>query len=313
MTGKYDIAKLNRDYAVKGRIAFREGPCDEPVIVLAENHGACEVSLYGGHVLSYRPVGYFPVLWLSPSAAECRQGKAIRGGIPVCWPWFGAAGFTAPDGSALPAHGFARTQAWNLLRTDYDSYSTSATLLLTDSPETRALWPGKFRLELKVTIGANLTLELKTFNEGTSDFEITEALHTYFRVKDIGGVAVAGLDSREYIDKVSGAESVRQSGDITFSSETDRIYSDTSEKCFLNDTSLGRRIEIAKSGSSSTVVWNPWIEKSKTMKDMPEDSYKSFVCVETANAAAEKIVIPAGGTHTMTLSISSSFIEDSRK
>ena len=187
MNASYDITMLNRDFGVPGRIAFRPGPCGEPIVVLVEEHGACEVAIYGANVLSYRPTGHSPVLWIAKDFMSTPDGKAIRGGIPVCWPWFGA----HPDGAGS-SHGFARTARWNLLKTDYDSYSTSVTLLLEDSTGTRALWPHAFRLELKVSVGANLKVTLTTTNTGSEPFAITEALHSYFRVKDVRETKVSG-------------------------------------------------------------------------------------------------------------------------
>ena len=189
MNASYDIQELNRAFGVAGRIAFRPGPCGEPIAVLVEEHGACEVALYGAHVLSYRPTGHSPVLWMAKDFMATPPGKAIRGGIPVCWPWFGA----HPEGAGA-AHGFARTSRWNLLRTDYDSYSTALTLVLEDTPETRALWPHRFHLELSVRVGANLKVTLAAENTGAEPFTMTEALHAYFRVKDIREAKVSGLD-----------------------------------------------------------------------------------------------------------------------
>lgn len=271
----YDIAALNRDFGVPGRIAFREGPLGEPVAVLVEEHGTCEVSFYGAHVLSYRPTGHSPVLWLAKSFRTLADSAPIRGGIPVCWPWFGPR-----DG--LPSHGFARTARWNLLRTDYDTYSTSIALVLEDTPETRALWPHKFRLELSVTVGSALVVSLLAENTGDAPFEMSGALHSYFTVKEIGGIAINGLDGVKYLDRAPGGADAVQSGDIAIRAETDRIYVSAPDEATIEDAALGRRIKVVKEGAPDVVVWNPWIEKAARLPDMDDDDYLRFVCVETA-------------------------------
>lgn len=308
MNASYDINMLNRDFGTAGRLAFRPGPCGEPIAVLVEQHGSCEISLYGAQVLSYRPIGHSPVLWLAKDFLATPPGKAIRGGIPVCWPWFGA----HPAGTGA-AHGFARTARWNLLKTGFDSYSTSLSLLLEDSPETRALWPHPFRLQLDVSVGANLKVSLTTTNTGALPFEITEALHSYFRIKDIREAKVSGLDGVRYLDKAPGGIDAVQAGDIVFSAETDRVYVGTTGECIVDDTAIGRKIRIAREGSEAAVVWNPWIEKAARMADLAPDDYRRFVCVETANAGGKPVVVAPGATHTMTTTIASEMFDANGK
>ena len=309
MGAYYDVKQLNRDFGVPGRIAFRDGPCGEPIAVLVEEHGACEVSFYGAHVLSYRPTGHSPVLWMSGSLPNVQPGKAIRGGIPVCWPWFGP----SPDGAGRPAHGFARVSRWNLLKTDYDSYSTSITLLLEDSSETLALWPHKFRLECEISVGANLKVSLTTTNTGDAPFTMTEALHTYFRIKDIREVSVSGLDGVKYVDKAPGGSDAEQSGEIAFSGETDRVYTGTDAECEIDDAGIHRKIKLVKEGSLSTVVWNPWSDKAARMADMDPADYLRFVCVETANALDDAVTVAPGATSKMTAAISSEMFDANGK
>ncbi len=295
----YNIQMLNREFGAPGRIAFRPGICGEPIAVLVEEHGACEVSLYGGHVLSYRPTGHSPVLWLSKSAMATPRGKAIRGGIPVCWPWFGA----HPQGAG-PAHGFARTACWNLLNTSYDSYSTSLSLVLEDSPETRSAWPHPFHLELKVSVGANLRVSLATTNTGSEPIVLTEALHSYFLLKDVREAKILGLDGIRYLDKAPGGIDGVQAGDLSFSAETDRIYVGASGPVEVDDPAIRRRIRIDKEGSDAAVVWNPWVGKAAKMTDMAPDDYLRFVCVETANAGGAPITVAPGATHAIATSVS---------
>lgn len=299
----YDLAMLNRRFGEPGRVAFRAGPCGEPIAVIAEARSAAEVSLYGGHVLSYRPVGHSPVLWTSRTMMATRPGKAIRGGIPVCWPWFGAA---AGGG---PAHGFARTARWNLLRTAHGARDTSVALVLEDSEETRALWPRAFRLELEVTVGGKLSVSLTTHNTGDAPFSYTEALHSYYRVKDASLAKVLGLEGKAYLDKAPGGRDAIQDGPVTFSAETDRVYPAADGACRILDPAIRRRINIVKTGSAATVVWNPWAAKAASMTDMLPGDYTRFVCVETANAGAEPLVLDPGKSHEMRMEVTADLLD----
>jgi D-hexose-6-phosphate mutarotase len=237
-----------------------------------------------------------PVVWLSRDA-KLAQGKSIRGGVPVCWPWFGG----HVSEASFPAHGFARTVAWELVETGTETNgATRLSLRLLANAKTRAQWPHEARLGLKVIVGETLRMELTTENTGASDFVISEALHTYLRVGDIGSVRVTGLSNCEFWDKVGGSTLKKQQGVISFSGETDRVYMNTPEECVIEDDLLNRKIYIAKTGSLSTVVWTPWIEKANKMGDMGQpDGWREMLCVESGNALGNAVTIPAGGRHTL--------------
>jgi D-hexose-6-phosphate mutarotase len=174
------------------------------------------------------------------------------------------------------------------------------TLRLVDNEQTRAQWPHACMLNLTVIVGETLRMELTTENTGVSDFEIGEALHTYFHIGDIGAVRVKGLEDCEYWDKVGGSALRKQIGAISFAGETDRVYIDTASECVIEDDKLMRRIHIAKSGSLSTVVWTPWTEKANKMGDMGQpDGWREMVCVESANAIENLVKVAAGTRHTM--------------
>lgn len=278
-------------FASPGRIVFREDELS-PVAVLVSPYGAAEVALYGAHVLSYRLTGHAPLLWLAASYKGIKQGEAIRGGIPVCWPWFGPSGK-----QGLPSHGFVRTLFWSVTGTETDKDSTAVTLSLVSSPETLALWPHDFRLNLTVTVGKTLDVELETVNDGKEPFAITEALHSYFSIKDISDILVTGLDGEPYIERAPGGADSVQSGAIAFSGETDRIYPRHSGSSIINDNGAGRRIFVGKDGSAATVVWNPWTAKAARLGDIAGDEWRRFVCVETANAGGEPITVNPGESH----------------
>lgn len=290
-------------FTTPGRIVFRDAS-PAPVAVLVSPYGSAEVSLYGAHVLSCRPTGHAPLLWLAESYKTLQPGKAIRGGIPVCWPWFGAAGK-----EGLPSHGFARTQVWSVISTEFDKDSTSVTFGLVSTPETKALWPHDFKLELTVTVGPAFKVELATTNIGDAPFEITEALHTYFRVKNVADASVTGLDGQPYIDKAPGGADAVQSGAVTFSGETDRVYNHHATAAIISDPGIGRRIAIEKDGSQATVVWNPWIEKAARLADMADDDWPHFVCVETANAGAAPVAVAPGARHVLSASITAVLLD----
>ncbi len=307
------LESLSKKFTAPGRIAFRDGPCGAPIIVLVAPHGSCEVALYGAHVLSYRPLGHSPVLWMAKSMMDTKPGKAIRGGIPVCWPWFGAAPCPAPDGSPLPAHGFARTQVWTLRKTEYGAQETTVFLTLDDSEATRALWPHRFHLELTVTVGERLDVTLETTNRDAAPFEITEALHSYFRVTDIAETKVRGLSGLDYLDKAPGGRDATQGGDIAFTSETDRVFPNATDSAAVIDEGLRRVILVEKQGSSATVVWNPWAEKAAKMADLAADDYLRFVCVETANCGGAPVAVAPGASHSVTAHLSAALLDKDGK
>lgn len=181
-----------------------------PVLVVTHPKVRAAIALQGAHLLSWQPEGEEPVLWMS-SASAFKEGVAIRGGIPICWPWFGPAG--------KPSHGFARNMAWELTDHQETDEGVVLTLTLKSSPETLALWPHEFTLTARFTLGATCHIEL----ESTGDFDANSALHTYFNIGDIASVSVKGLGN-SFIDKVDGAKAKQTEGDLTFTGQTDRIY-----------------------------------------------------------------------------------------
>lgn len=274
------------------------GPGGLPMVAIDNAHATARIALHGGQVLSFRPhAAAADVLFVSEQAVF-QTGKAIRGGVPVCWPWFGA----DPQGLGRGSHGLARTRVWDLRRTAaLPGGETWLELGLQDSAETRALWPHAFDLTLAVTVGATLQLALTTRNTGVSPFDITQALHSYLAVGDIDRTTVVGLDGCRYIDKAKGAGGAvkQQAGAVHIAGEVDRIYTDAPDTLAVVDASWQRRIELAAQGSRTAVVWNPWVAIAAGMSDLEDDGYRRFVCVETANAADEVITVPPGGEHRM--------------
>lgn len=273
-----------------------------PVIEVHNGHAQARVSLHGAQVLAYRPRDAKADLLFLSDRTVYQPGKAIRGGVPVCWPWFGP----DPQGLGRPAHGFARTRAWALREATQQADGTTRLVLgLNDTPETRALWPHAFDLALEITIGATLRLALRTSNTGDAPFDITQALHSYFAVGDSAQTAVDGLDGLSYIDKAAGAGGAvrQQAGPVGFNGEVDRIYTRSPALQHIDDVGGGRRITLRAEGSRTTVVWNPGPLIAAGMPDLPDGAWRRFVCVETANAADEVVTVPPGGEYRLAVEI----------
>lgn len=241
------------------------------ILVLDHPTVRAAVALQGAHLLSWKPQGEEEVLWLSDKTAFA-NGKAIRGGVPLCWPWFGPA---AQDG--LPAHGFARNQLWSLNAYQETDDGVVLTLALETNDETRRLWPHDFTLYARFRLGKTCEIELEAHGE----FDSTAALHSYFNIGDINSVKVSGLGKR-YLDKVAGGEGELSDGVQTFPDRTDRVYLEPDACSVIHDPSLRRVIEVIHHHHSNVVGWNPGAELSLSMADVPDDGYKTFVCVETA-------------------------------
>jgi len=277
---------LNSRFAIPGlRFEYGKGGLIRAVVDTPTARG--ELFLQGAHVTQWTPVGQQPVLWMS-GASHFEKGKPIRGGVPICFPWFGP---SIHDPSA-PAHGFARLAEWQITsaRAKIDG-AIELNLQTTIEP---------FSLNYQVAFGRELKLTLTTHlnTNATSPLTYEDALHTYLSVSDVRSISISGLESTSYLDKVDGATMKPAAAKaIEFTSETDRVYMDTIVDCVLTDSNMKRTIRVAKSGSSSTVVWNPWIDKSKRMADFGDDEWPSMVCIETANVASNRIEIAPGESH----------------
>jgi dihydroxy-acid dehydratase len=292
-------------FAIPGQLGFREG-AGGLIYADIDNHGGrATICLQGAHVVSFRPKSqHEPVVWVS-DAAKFAKGKSIRGGAPVCWPWFGAHASEA----SFPAHGFARTVPWTVTGSrKRNDAKTEITLQLVDNEQTRTQWPHATRLSLTVIVSDRLEMHLATTNTGTAPIQVGEALHTYFHISDIGTVKVSGLEGATYHDKVDNFAIRKQSGAIGFSGEVDRVYVDTPADCVIEDAGLNRRIRVAKTGSQSTIVWTPWTEKAEKMGDMGRGKsgagWREMVCVESANAMDNVVTVAPGETHTMSVTYS---------
>ncbi len=286
-------------FSIKNKLSIIEGKGSFPLIKIDNEYANASISIYGAQVLSYKQKSKpkntnnsgtqdRDLLFVS-ELANFEQGKAIKGGIPICWPWFGK----DPENADRQMHGFARNMLWKLEETaQLDTGETRVILSLNDSEETHKLWPHNFTLTLTIEIGSSLKLSLKTANTDNKAFKITQALHTYFSIADISQTQLVGLDGVSYLDKVTDADQPKeQEGVITINEEVDRIYIDAPSQLTLLDTDSEHKVAIRSNGSNTTVVWNPWIDISKKSSDLSDDAYLRFICVETANAAKDVIAI----------------------
>lgn len=267
-----------------------------PCLDLRNAHGHARIYLHGAHVTAWTPTDGSEVLWLS-TRSHFAAGKPIRGGIPICFPWFGG----HPTNAKLPAHGFARSLPWLVqARTDRADGSTQVILALADDADTRAQWPHPFRAELTLTLAKTLDIALTVTNTGSSDCSYEQALHSYFAVSDIEKTTVDGCQGRKYFDKAGGGmvERTDDQPAITFRSETDRVYPQTPGPHLINDTVSGRKIRVAKRGAATSVIWNPWIAKAAAMADYGDHEWPGMVCVEAANAGADRITLRPGAQAT---------------
>jgi len=294
-----DLDALNEGFGLTDCLTFVRGEGGLPFAKISTPLASAEVCLQGAHVTAFQPVGESAVLWVS-AETDWQEGKAIRGGVPVCWPWFA----DHPNDESMPAHGFARTAMWQVVSSEMDDAGAlRLEMALPAEAGESVAFQGEFQLRLLVTVGAGLTLELTTVNRGESALEITEALHTYLSVGDIDGVRCSGLDGIAYRDKVDDFRSKTQNGEVSFPGRTDRIYENTEGDVVVHDDVAARDILISKSGSATTVVWNPGPALSESMADMVADSYRTMVCVEAANAGANGVHIEPGASHTLATTI----------
>lgn len=258
-----------------------------------------KIALQGAHVMQWQPkTEKNPVLWLSEHARFVK-GRSIRGGVPICWPWFGA----HPTDSSLCPHGFARVIPWKLI--DADSTYSGATRLalqMIQTPEAQRQLSYPYMLTMMITVGRRLKIDLATTNKAEHPFVIGEAFHTYLNISDIEKIKITGLQECVYADKLRKYERHVENGILKFNGEFDRVFLNHSSDCIVHDAGFNRLIRVSKSGSNTTVVWTPWEEKAHAMGDMGSgDEWRKTVCVESTNAMENSVVINPHRTHVLTV------------
>ena len=294
METAHAMAELNRRFEIPGIARVVEGSGGLLKVSVTSPDAAGEMYLQGAHVTSWRPAGAAEVLFVS-AQSRWENGVAIRGGVPICFPWFGG---RAGDPKA-PSHGLVRAKAWQLDGIRQAGGAVTASMSTASDEGTKEWLPSDFRLEHRVTFGRELHMELVLKNTGTAALRFEEALHTYFRVGDIEKARVRGLDGMQYTDKTDSRRMKVQQGDVVITSETDREYLDTPHAVELDDPALRQRIRITNENSRTTVVWNPWEHKAKALADLRDDEWTQMICVETCNVSEFAVDLAPGQEHTM--------------
>ena len=295
-----DIDELNEKFGIEGEVGFMELDGDLPFITITNKYAEADICLYGAQITSFRPMRTTDVLWMSPYSVF-EKGKAIRGGIPVCFPWFGP---HASD-STMPQHGFARTSMWEVNEVDtLEKGETYVSMQLKSSEETKAYWPHDFVAEMIFVIGDTLSVTLKVNNPSDAAISYTSALHTYFNLSSIENIKIDGLANTHYENQLVGNRYVQEEELLEVKEATTRHYFDTEADCLIHDPYFNRNIRIAKEGSKCSTVWNPGAEASEQMSDMPNDGYETFVCLETVNKINDQIDLAPGESHETTAVIS---------
>jgi glucose-6-phosphate 1-epimerase len=288
------ITQSNRQFEIPATAQLVEGNGGLAKVHITSPEVEGEMYLHGAHVTSWKPASAAEVLFLS-TQSRWKNGHAIRGGVPICFPWFG----DKADDPKAPAHGFVRTQAWQLESIVHVGAAVTVSMFIESNEGTRRWWPAEFRLVHRVTFGSELSLELVVTNTGKTSLRFEEALHAYHRVGNIENARVRGLDTVHYIDKTDSHQKKMQHGEIAIASETDRVYLNTAGAIELEDPVLHRRTRLTKENSRTTVVWNPWVDKARSLSDFADDEWMKMICIETSNVSDFAVDLAPGQQHKM--------------
>lgn len=292
------IEELNRRFAIPGSAEVLEGNGQLPKVRITTPKAIGEIYLHGANVTSWRPAGAEEVLFLS-SHSKWKDGSEIRGGIPICFPWFRA----KADNPKAPAHGFVRTKAWQLESVSGNGDTVTVSMSTGNDESTPNWWPGDFRLVHRATFASELKLELAVTNTGTTPLHFEEALHTYHKVGHVNNIRVRGLDGVPYLDNTDSNREKTQHGDVVITTQTDNAYIDTDDALELVDPELHRRIRITKENSFTTIVWNPWTQGAQLLSDLGDHEWQQFVCAEASNILARGVNLAPREQHSMTVTI----------
>jgi glucose-6-phosphate 1-epimerase len=288
------ILKSHRRFEIPGIAEVVEGNGGLPKVRITCPEAVGEMYLHGAHVTSWKPAGGEEVFFVS-SQSLWEHGRAIRGGVPVCFPWFGG----KADDPTAPAHGFVRTKSWQLGSIAQVGRAVTVSMITESDEGTKRWWPAEFRLVHRATFGRELSLELEVTNTGRTSLRCEEALHAYHRVGNVERARVRGLDGVHYLDKTDRNQEKTQQGEIVIVSETDRVYLNTSDVIELEDPVLRRRTGVTKENSGTTVVWNPWVQKARALSDFADDEWMQMICLETSNVSDFTVGLAPGQQHTM--------------
>lgn len=288
-----DIDELDDKFSIEGELGFAQLENDLVFATISNKYADADICLYGAHITSFRPHNTMEILWVSPNS-NFEEGSPIRGGIPVCFPWFGQHK-TDPQ---KPQHGFGRLMYWDVVETaSSPNGETLIRLQLCSSEETKAFWPHDFCAEISVNVGRTLIATLKVTNTSSVPFEYGCALHSYFTLSSIENITIEGLQNTKYHNQLQPGDLIQESAELAIQQAETRHYYDTESPVVISDPFFRRRIKVSKLGSSVTTVWNPWEEACAKIPDLPDDGYHAFVCVEAVNAFNNVIRLAPGEVH----------------
>lgn len=288
-----DIEELEDKFSIEGEVGFAELENDLVFITVSNKYADADICLYGAHITNFRPHRTMEVLWLSPES-YFEEGKPIRGGIPVCFPWFGQ----HKTDPSLPLHGFGRLMYWDVLETrSLPAGETFVKLQLCSSEKTKPYWNHDFCAEIEIVVGKTLTATLKVTNTSAEVFEYGCALHSYISLSAIQNISIYGLQNTSYYNQLEPGEAVQETPTLEITKPETRHYLNTEADCIIYDKVFNRNIRVAKTGSKVTTVWNPGEEACAKIDDMPDDAFHIFVCVEAVNAFNDMVTLAPGESH----------------
>lgn len=291
-----DIENLEEKFSIEGVLGFAQLEGDLVYATVSNKFGDADICLYGAHVTSFTPQKNSDILWMS-TESSFEEGSPIRGGIPVCFPWFGP----HPSNTEKPQHGFARLMYWDVIETaTQENGETLIKLQLCASEETKAYWDYDFCAEVTFIVGSTLRMTLKVSNASKEAFDYGCALHSYFSLSGIENISIEGLQTTKYHNQITSGEGIQESEKLEIKEAITRHYYDTVTPCVINDPVFGRRIRVDKLGSKITTVWNPGKETCVQIADIADDAYHAFVCLETVNAYNDIIHLGPGESHETT-------------
>jgi glucose-6-phosphate 1-epimerase len=300
MSTESRISALNEEFRVSGVAQIVSGNGELPKIRIDTPAASAEIYLHGAQVTSWKPNGAEEVLFLS-AKSNWSDGKAIRGGIPVCFPWFRA----KADDPTAPSHGFVRTREWRIVSVTTEPDDSVIVRLATESDEqTRRWWPFDFELEYRIAVGYELKLELEVRNTGHSGLSFEEALHTYFNVGDVEKAGVRGLEGVAYLDNRDGNRRRVQTGELRLRAQTDNAYLEATGDIVIFDPFLRRELKTSKQNSGSTIAWNPWQDGASLLADLRDDEWRRMLCIEGGNILSSTVSLRPNELHRMSVELS---------
>ena len=299
------LTELNETFAIPGALIFES--CHGGLLCAHITTEACTATVYlhGAHIAHWQPIAESPVLFLSKESLFA-EDKAIRGGVPVIFPWFGPRTAFGPDARTDgPMHGFARTQVWEVAFAAISGQDLHLTLTLGPTPISRGYGYDNFRVAYEIIFGCDLTMRFSVANQSDKPLHFEEALHTYLHVKNVEDISISGLVGAEFLDKVEDFKRKRQLEEVLhLTGPTDRLYLNTAATVTVDDPGFNRQLITSKKGSKTAVVWNPWSEGAAKLADLGDDEWEGMVCIETVNANENALTLHPGEAHTMESKIS---------